>query len=277
MGRIGRGLRLIRVSLGVVRQEPALFLLPLLSLVLVTLIAAAAWFGESAASALQLGDTAAGFLVSYGIVAVAVFAGTIVVAYFNAAVVAGAGAVLQGRRQSLSASLAQAAGLRWRLVRWALLSAVVSVFIRSAATRGFIGRVIASFSGVAWGLLTFLVVPVMLWEGRRPLAAIERSAELYQQRWGEEMTGAGALNLAFFLLASPVFFAAAFVFILNATMGIAFFVVAIIVCMVAGSALSATFTAALYGYAINALPLGTLMGAGYAPRPAGGAYPGYLN
>jgi hypothetical protein len=40
-----------------------------------------------------------------------------------------------------------------------------------------------------WSLVTFLIVPVLVFEGMGPLAAMKRSAELFRERWGQQVTG----------------------------------------------------------------------------------------
>ena len=49
--------------------------------------------------------------------------------------------------------------------------------------------VLAAAGGVAWGILTFFVVPVLVFESVGPMAAIRRSAQLTRQRWGAQITG----------------------------------------------------------------------------------------
>ena len=40
-----------------------------------------------------------------------------------------------------------------------------------------------------WSLVTFLVVPVLAFEGIGPVSAMRRSTELFRQRWGQQVTG----------------------------------------------------------------------------------------
>jgi hypothetical protein len=40
-----------------------------------------------------------------------------------------------------------------------------------------------------WEVITFLVVPVLLYEPVGPVDGIKRSASIFKQRWGDQMTG----------------------------------------------------------------------------------------
>jgi hypothetical protein len=52
-----------------------------------------------------------------------------------------------------------------------------------------LGDIGASLGGAIWSLVTFLVVPVLALEGIGPIDAIKRSAQLFRQRWGQQVTG----------------------------------------------------------------------------------------
>jgi hypothetical protein len=70
------------------------------------------------------------------------------------------------------------------------MSAAVSVVLGAMRDRGgVIGSVGASIGGAIWSLVTFLVVPVLAFEGIGPIAAMKRSARLFRQRWGQQVTG----------------------------------------------------------------------------------------
>jgi hypothetical protein len=40
-----------------------------------------------------------------------------------------------------------------------------------------------------WSLVTFLVLPVLAFEGVGPFAAMKRSTALFRERWGQQVTG----------------------------------------------------------------------------------------
>ena len=70
------------------------------------------------------------------------------------------------------------------IAAWAIVSVVVSLALSVLRDRaGALGNVTASIGGAMWSLVTFLVVPVLAFEGIGPIAAMKRSASLFRQRW----------------------------------------------------------------------------------------------
>ena len=64
-----------------------------------------------------------------------------------------------------------------------------------------VGQIAASLLGAAWGIVTFLVVPVMVAEDQNPFAAIGRSKDLLRQTWGAQIVGGLGIGVVLFLLA----------------------------------------------------------------------------
>ena len=82
------------------------------------------------------------------------------------------------------------------LLPWAVLSATVSLVLRAIEERaGIVGRIVGSLVGLAWSLVTFLVLPVLVIEQLGPIDAVKRSAELFKQTWGENMIANAGIGL----------------------------------------------------------------------------------
>jgi Family of unknown function (DUF6159) len=79
----------------------------------------------------------------------------------------------------------------------------VTLLLAFLRSRGAAGAIIAGIGGAAWSLVTFLAVPVITFEGLGPIATLKRSASLFRQRWGEQITGSVGIGLVFFLLSLP--------------------------------------------------------------------------
>jgi len=124
------------------------------------------------------------------------------------------------------------------------------LILRSLEERfGWLGDLIVGLIGVAWGAITFFVVPVILFEPLGVIESVKRSGSIFKQRWGETFVGQGALGFAMFLLALPVIAVAVLI-------GMASPVAAAIIgglllagLIAVGSALSGIYNAALYRYA----------------------------
>ncbi len=110
--------------------------------------------------------------------------------------------------------------------------------------------------GLAWSLLTFFVIPIMVFEGKGVFASIKRSGQLIKSTWGENIVADASIGLATFLLAIlgivPLFLVGFFVGLGTAflvTLGIV--VVYWLALAILSSSLQGIFVAALYNYAKN--------------------------
>lgn len=64
------------------------------------------------------------------------------------------------------------------------------------------GQIIAGLGEFAWGVATFLVIPVLAAKGVGPIQAIRESASLLRKTWGEQLIGMAGLGL---ILGIPMF------------------------------------------------------------------------
>src|SRR6267143_2982867 len=200
--RLRIGWQLTKVSLGILRKEKGLIVLPFLSL----LLTGAAWlvFLISIFFFTATPTNPFGYWLFYVGLAVVYFVTFFVSIYFNAAVMGAAMIRLDGGDPTISDGLKVANENLKRVAGWALVSATVGLVLRALAERfGFIGRIVAGFAGVAWGIATYLVVPVLIFEKIGPWAAVKRSGSLLRQTWCEAAGGYLTLGGIFVLLALP--------------------------------------------------------------------------
>jgi hypothetical protein len=123
-----------------------------------------------------------------------------------------------------------------------------------------LGNIIVSLLGVAWSLLTFFVVPVLLYEPLGVGASIKRSASIFKQKWGEQVVGNATIGLAMFLVGVALALALgglAFAVPGLAPVAIVIGVLAMLVLAALGSVLTGVFNAALYRYATTGEAGGT--------------------
>lgn len=249
MGRIATGWALAKRSLAVVRSDGSLSVLVILGGVSSAAIAIA--FLVPAAMAYDLGEN----WLAYGIMAVGVYCATVVGTYFAVAVAAAAAEVLDGRDATVRSGLAISAQRVGPIAGWALVLTTVNLLLQALRERtGPLGAILLGAASVAWGLATFLVVPIVALEGLGPLSALERSTSLFRQRWGEQLVGTASIGLLFALLGIVP---AAVLVALGIGSGseeltIALLVVAVVIVAassVLGSAARAVFSVALYRYA----------------------------
>ena len=248
MGSIGRGFRLARASWGVVKDDKELLLLPLVSFV--SVLAVSAIFalgavgigipkhGESPSPALYL----LGFFLYVAISFITIF--------FNAAVIGTAMKRLKGEDARISDGLALAREHIGKIFVWAVITATIGMILRAVQERaGLLGRIVMAIIGVAWNVITYFVVPVLLYEPVGAVDAVKRSASLFRQRWGEQFVGNATIGLALFLIAIPAMLLGFVLFAAVPILGAIFLVVTIGGLVAVGAALSGVFNAALYRYA----------------------------
>jgi hypothetical protein len=185
--RIRQGWQLTKQAWGVVRSHPKLAKLPLTGGVL-ALIAAVVFAVPGIF--LVATDSDAAVATGYVLIAIGAYLASFLVIYYNVILAAAANDALEGRDPDLDAARTIARNRVPQIAGWALVSALVSLLLSVLRDRGGVaGRIAASFGAAIWGLVTFLVIPVLALEGIGPIAAIQRSGSLVRQRWGQQVTG----------------------------------------------------------------------------------------
>jgi hypothetical protein len=123
---------------------------------------------------------------------------------------------------------------------------------------GAFGEIAGRLAGAAWSLVTFLAVPVIAIEGTGPLATLKRSASLFRDRWGQQITGNLVIGGVVFLLGFlPAVALIAIGFVIWPSAGFAGAVLivigALIICvaLLVSKALGGIFGVALYRYALD--------------------------
>lgn len=126
-----------------------------------------------------------------------------VVVFFNTALVCCALIRFNGGNPTLGDGLSAAWARLPQIFGWALLSATVGTILRQIEDRApAVGKFVVGLIGMAWAVVTFMVVPVLAAERLGPFAAVKRSAGLLRKTWGETLVGQvslGAVQLVFTL------------------------------------------------------------------------------
>ena len=195
-----------------------------------------------------------GFWLFYLGLAIVYFVTFFVSIYFNAAVMGAAMIRLNRGDPTISDGLKVASANVRRIAGWALVTATIGLILRAIAERfGFLGRIIAGALGAAWGIVTYLVVPVLIFEKIGPWAAVKRSGSLLRQTWGEAAGGYLSLGGIIVLLALPALLAPLLGFLLGGVIGLVvglgIAVVYWLILGLVGSAAQSILVTALYRYA----------------------------
>jgi hypothetical protein len=248
MGSMSRGFRLARASWTVVRRDRELLILPVVSFLCSLVVLAAFGAGMFGVGLPKDGESVSPGIYVLGFCMYVALA--FVTIFFNAAVIATATKRLKGEPASIRDGLTVAREHIGKIFLWALITASVGMVLRAIQERsGLIGRILAGIVGIAWDVITFFVVPVLLFEPLTVSDSIRRSAHIFRTRWGEQFTGNATIGIAIVLLCIPVLIVGGLLIAAAPVVGIVFIVLSIGALMAVGSACSGVFNAALYRYA----------------------------
>ena len=245
MGRMQRGMRLARASYDVLRSDKQLMLLPVASMAAIIVFAALVLSPAFLTGALDNGNG-----VTWLLLALLYFVTTFITTFSNAAIVAAATDRMNGGDGTAADGLRTAWQRVDRIVAWAAVSATVGLILRGLENRGgLFGAIVGRIAGVAWSVLTFFVVPVIVFEPVGPIEAVKRSASIFRERWGEQFVGNASISIALLLVAIPGAVLCALVAAVSPPLAILLAVLGFGALIAAGGALSGIFNAALYHYA----------------------------
>lgn len=181
-----------------------------------------------------------------------------VIVFFNTALVCCALIRFSGGNPTLSDGLNAAAARLPQILGWVLLTATVGIILRQIEERvPLVGKIAVSLIGMAWAVVTFMVVPVLAAEKLGPFAAVKRSASLLRKTWGESLAGQVSLGAVQFVFMLPVILGFVIAGFLTASTNSIWPVVAVgvfavpfvILLSITFSTLQQIFLAAVYQYA----------------------------
>ena len=254
MLRIRNSWELAKVSWSVLRADKSLAVFPTLAAV-VDLVVVGIFAGLVALTGVDSAHGGALNGIAYVIIAVGYIAMAFVTTYFLGALVHGANEALEGRRAELSDCFAAANARLHRILPWALIQATVSMILQVLENVRGVGPILRALLGTAWAVLTFLTIPIIMFEDRGPIDALERSGSLLKRSWGENLTAQFGFGFLTLIAAVPAFvlFGAGgatgnlAAVIVTGAIGAAWFVIVLLVV----SALTGIYRTALYRFAVD--------------------------
>lgn len=260
MNRFQRSIALAKASWGVFRSDGSLVWFPILSglvsIVLFGVLGLVGWAtaGSETTTAGGTHLTANAVTVVVGIVLY--FGVVFVQTYFLGGLVSSASRVLDGHPTSVGEGMQAANARVGRLFAWSLLTGTVTWILQAIEERaGIVGRIVVGLLGAAWTVLTFLTVPIVMFEDLGPINALKRSGHLFKQTWGENLIaqiGLGLLMFPVVLVAFAIgFLAVASNVVALQVAGIAVAVVLVLVGTVIVNTLSGIYRTALYRFAVE--------------------------
>jgi hypothetical protein len=259
MSRLSNSVSLVKSSWNVLSHDKELIALPAISGV----VTAIAMIPFAAGAFLAGVSTTDGQTTVGPITYVVAFLGYLVAAYvtifFQSALILAANERLSGGSPTLGSALSAATERAGHILPWAIISATVSMVLRAVQERsGILGRIVIGLVGMAWTVVTFLVLPILVIEGTGVKDALTRSASTFKRTWGENVIGNAGIGLVGLVgalvglvVAGPIIAVGITSDLAAVTVGgVVLLVVWMILVSVVSSALSGVFQTALYRFAV---------------------------
>jgi len=251
---IGRSWKLMLTSLKVLKHDKELMVFPLISGIFGLLALIVFLIPLIFVQALQEG------IITYVVVFLFYLVSYFIVIFFNAAIVGATKIRLEGGDPTLQDGLDAATKHLGAVFGWAVVAATVGLILNILAGKArdnVLGRIVIGLVGGAWNLITFFVVPVIVYEGLGPIEAIKKSTNIVKNQFGETVIGGMGIGAAVgiitfagvIILGGLTYFAWTAAGFTGLAIGLGILVLFILVMGLMSSALNGIFRAALYHYA----------------------------
>jgi len=248
--RLKVGFGLARRSGHVLRAHPALLVFPLLGGIAGIAFMMTLFGGFYLADLHQ--DPG---LALYGALFVIYLVETFVASFFSAALVSSTRTALRGGEPTIRGGLAAAWEHKVPLLAWSVVAAVVGVLIRAIESQdNIVASILAGLFAVAWSVMTFFVVPVIVFEDPSIKGMFTKSASTFKDTWGESLGAMGAVDIvtALLVLVGGALGVVAFLVVpagVGLIAGLAIGITGAVFGLLVGKALSGIAKTALYVYA----------------------------
>lgn len=209
--RIGRGWRVTKLGMHVVRADPELMAYMLFSAIF-SIIAAIAILALTGGLGFFVGGEEGAESGAYVGAFLSYMAIAIITVFWNAAIIASAHERLTaGTNPSFSYGIKQAMKCLPQIFIWGLISGTVGLVIMALQSMqqsdnpvvSIFGHIASFIAQVAWWITTFFVVPMIVLDNIGVGESMSKSPELFKQAWGEGVvstTGTGIINFLVILL-----------------------------------------------------------------------------
>ena len=257
--RISTGWHLAKQSLHVLRLDKELLLFPLVSSIACMFVLASFAVPMFMTGAFEIPEEGLSTAqqVLYGVLGfLYYFVSYFVVIYFNSALIGCAIIRLKGGDPTVMDGIGAASARLPQIAGWALVAATVGFILKAIESRSErLGAIVAGLLGMAWSIMTFFVIPVVVVEKTGPINAVKRSIAIMKKTWGESLAanfGIGFITFLACLVGALPIIGGAFLLSTSVVLGgvlIGLGIVLILIVSLISSALNSIVVAALYVYA----------------------------
>lgn len=258
--KFSNGWQLAKSSLSIIQENKDLLVFPVFSSISLILILSTFLGGGYLLIGDQLEEIFANEeqsnMVGYLMIFIYYLINFFIVTFFNAGLIHCAMKILNGEETSINDGLAFAWSKIDKILSWSVLSATIGLLLNILQQQGKIGEIIAGLLGLAWSILTFFVVPILIYEDMGVIDSVKASGKIIKEKWGESLAGNFSLGLMYLLgLMFAVLIGFGFATIHPIVGGV---VVVLLILLLATilSAAKTVFVAAVYNH-VNGMPTGS--------------------
>lgn len=259
MGTLDKTWSLYKASFTILCADAEIVLFPVMSAISAILVAIGFFFPLFKSGVFEGMDPKNISWEMYALMFIWYFLNFFVVIFFNSALVGCAHMRLSGGDPKVRDGFRIAFEHIDKIIAWALVSATVGMVLSTIRekSKGIVGKLLAGGLAVAWTLITYLIVPVIILEDRTTYDSIQRSGELFRKRWGEQIVGDFGFGLLNFILTIPALMIGLLVFKFDRALAIIVVVWYVLILAAITTAVKGVFTVVLYRYASTGdLPTG---------------------
>jgi hypothetical protein len=250
MGRFSRAWQLYKESFAVLAADAEILVFPVISGISALLLGASFFIPLYRDGTLQAIARHKGTWDDYAVLFAWYYLNYFVGIFFNGALMGSANIRLGGGQPSVRAGFRIALSRLGSIASWAFVAATVGLVLSILRDRNNkLLSLLAAGLNLAWSLITYLIVPVVLFENRGVVGSIHRSEQLFREHWGEQVAGSFGFGLLSTLLSIPAVLLALAFWRTDLVAGIILAVVYLVILSTVTSAVKGIFTVALYRYA----------------------------
>ena len=255
---IGRGWEMSKLSMSVVKKDPELLVYMIISGVM----SLACLIGMSMPQTLEMAwavNPDGSFTSAYlGFVFLAYMVLSIIVVFWNCAIIANANIRLTGGDPTFADGVNAALKRLPIIIVWGIIAGTVGLLLKAleGAARSSdndamraLASIIHFLGGLAWWVMTFFMIPHLILEGQSVGDALQSSKKTFYSTWGETITSGLGIGLIGFLIAVPLLAVTLGLTVVAGPVGLFFGAIAIGLLIAWTNAAEQVAVVALYRYA----------------------------
>ena len=257
--RISNGWTMAMTSFETIQKKPFLLVFPVLSVLSFIVIFATFaggsffFFGDEIEAIMN--DEDYGTIAGYALMFLYYLVNFFIVIYFNSALIYCASKILHDEETSVGEGIEFANSRLGKIFGWAVVAATVGMLLKLLQETGKIGKFVASLLGVAWSVLTFFAVPVLIFQDKSVFDTVKESGRLIKEKWGESLVANMSFGLFHLLGILAGILVGVLLFNVSAILAVGLAILIIVLVSTVIATAETIFVAAMYNH-VSGMPTG---------------------